>query len=234
MGLPARGSEYDPRPWRSRSTPSVKCPCWQASRGRSSSALPGSSRSTHSRRGLVSPARASEAPASLLSSSSPRAARRSPSAGRRRQCFARATTSARSASSTTSPVGDGHSRDGSPLLRPRRVGVSSFRRGELRNRVADHGEHGAAPGRRRARVAVGPLNRRPWKIEKPRVCGAFLMERAKGIEPSPPAWKAGALPLSYARARRQSTRFPRILEASWRRRRGPGRQPGSSSRPALS
>jgi hypothetical protein len=24
-------------------------------------------------------------------------------------------------------------------------------------------------------------------------------ERAKGIEPSPPAWKAGALPLSYAR-----------------------------------
>src|ERR1019366_2061027 len=26
------------------------------------------------------------------------------------------------------------------------------------------------------------------------------MERAKGIEPSCPAWKAGALPLSYARA----------------------------------
>ncbi len=25
-------------------------------------------------------------------------------------------------------------------------------------------------------------------------------ERAKGIEPSYPAWKAGALPLSYARA----------------------------------
>jgi hypothetical protein len=25
------------------------------------------------------------------------------------------------------------------------------------------------------------------------------MERAKGIEPSSPAWKAGALPLSYAR-----------------------------------
>src|SRR5690242_1134021 len=25
------------------------------------------------------------------------------------------------------------------------------------------------------------------------------VERAKGIEPSPPAWKAGALPLSYAR-----------------------------------
>src|SRR4051812_6575197 len=27
----------------------------------------------------------------------------------------------------------------------------------------------------------------------------FQAERAKGIEPSPPAWKAGALPLSYAR-----------------------------------
>ena len=25
------------------------------------------------------------------------------------------------------------------------------------------------------------------------------MEREKGIEPSPPAWKAGALPLSYSR-----------------------------------
>jgi hypothetical protein len=25
------------------------------------------------------------------------------------------------------------------------------------------------------------------------------LKRAKGIEPSPPAWKAGALPLSYAR-----------------------------------
>ncbi len=29
--------------------------------------------------------------------------------------------------------------------------------------------------------------------------GAFNHKRAKGIEPSPPAWKAGALPLSYAR-----------------------------------
>lgn len=26
------------------------------------------------------------------------------------------------------------------------------------------------------------------------------MERVEGIEPSPPAWKAGALPLSYTRA----------------------------------
>ena len=33
-------------------------------------------------------------------------------------------------------------------------------------------------------------------------------KRAKGIEPSPPAWKAGALPLSYARARAQGSRFP--------------------------
>ena len=29
----------------------------------------------------------------------------------------------------------------------------------------------------------------------------FQLERATGIEPAPPAWKAGALPLSYARAR---------------------------------
>jgi hypothetical protein len=28
---------------------------------------------------------------------------------------------------------------------------------------------------------------------------ASAMERVKGIEPSPPAWKAGALPLSYTR-----------------------------------
>ena len=28
---------------------------------------------------------------------------------------------------------------------------------------------------------------------------SLLMERAKGIEPSWPAWKAGTLPLSYAR-----------------------------------
>jgi hypothetical protein len=34
-----------------------------------------------------------------------------------------------------------------------------------------------------------PINREP----------APAMKRAKGIEPSPPAWKAGALPLSYAR-----------------------------------
>ena len=27
-----------------------------------------------------------------------------------------------------------------------------------------------------------------------------VVERVKGIEPSPPAWKAGALPLSYTRA----------------------------------
>jgi hypothetical protein len=32
-------------------------------------------------------------------------------------------------------------------------------------------------------------------------------ERVKGIEPSPPAWKAGALPLSYTREWRNSTAF---------------------------
>src|SRR5699024_7948758 len=30
-------------------------------------------------------------------------------------------------------------------------------------------------------------------------CIFFFMERVKGIEPSQPAWKAGALPLSYTR-----------------------------------
>jgi hypothetical protein len=29
---------------------------------------------------------------------------------------------------------------------------------------------------------------------------AFWVERVTGIEPAPPAWKAGALPLSYTRA----------------------------------
>ena len=32
--------------------------------------------------------------------------------------------------------------------------------------------------------------------------GRFLLERAMGIEPTQPAWKAGALPLSYARPHR--------------------------------
>ncbi len=34
---------------------------------------------------------------------------------------------------------------------------------------------------------------------------AYPFERVKGIEPSPPAWKAGALPLSYTRGTRHST-----------------------------
>ena len=38
-----------------------------------------------------------------------------------------------------------------------------------------------------AAAAITPLRQGPW------------MERAKGIEPSWPAWKAGTLPLSYAR-----------------------------------
>ena len=33
------------------------------------------------------------------------------------------------------------------------------------------------------------------------------MERVKGIEPSRPAWKAGALPLSYTRIRGRSSRI---------------------------
>ena len=32
-----------------------------------------------------------------------------------------------------------------------------------------------------------------------RTCAACILERAKGIEPSYPAWKAGVLPLNYAR-----------------------------------
>src|SRR5687767_7768155 len=32
------------------------------------------------------------------------------------------------------------------------------------------------------------------------------LERVKGIEPSPPAWKAGALPLSYTRSARTGDR----------------------------
>jgi hypothetical protein len=41
------------------------------------------------------------------------------------------------------------------------------------------------------------LEFRPLKVRK-----APDLERATGIEPAPPAWKAGALPLSYARAER--------------------------------
>ena len=33
-----------------------------------------------------------------------------------------------------------------------------------------------------------------------RLSWAYVLERATGIEPAWPAWKAGALPLSYARA----------------------------------
>ncbi len=37
-----------------------------------------------------------------------------------------------------------------------------------------------------------------WRIPKVKN-NRFFMERVKGIEPSQPAWKAGALPLSYTR-----------------------------------
>jgi hypothetical protein len=43
----------------------------------------------------------------------------------------------------------------------------------------------------------------------------YTLERAKGIEPSWPAWKAGALPLSYARTRpASSAEHPRAGRAS--------------------
>jgi hypothetical protein len=46
-----------------------------------------------------------------------------------------------------------------------------------------------------------------------------LLERVKGIEPSQPAWKAGALPLSYTRTLKLGavdeirTRDPRLGKA---------------------
>jgi hypothetical protein len=50
-----------------------------------------------------------------------------------------------------------------------------------------------------------------------------VMERVKGIEPSRPAWKAGALPLSYTRLRPRPiassatpTRAPTIRTGGWR------------------
>jgi hypothetical protein len=37
--------------------------------------------------------------------------------------------------------------------------------------------------------------------------GHRTLERVRGIEPPPPAWKAGALPLSYTRCRAESIAF---------------------------
>jgi hypothetical protein len=37
---------------------------------------------------------------------------------------------------------------------------------------------------------------------RPAGVAGFVMERVTGIEPAWPAWKAGALPLSYTRERR--------------------------------
>src|SRR5690606_19684555 len=47
--------------------------------------------------------------------------------------------------------------------------------------------------------------------------GKERLERVKGIEPSCPAWKAGALPLSYTRGA-----VAIVVRASWR----PGGRPG--------
>ena len=60
------------------------------------------------------------------------------------------------------------------------------------------------------RAAV-PSHRRRCRLLKDQACQLQLaspgrrLERAKGIEPSQPAWKAGALPLSYARLRRPAS-----------------------------
>src|SRR3989304_3554740 len=60
------------------------------------------------------------------------------------------------------------------------------------------GRRGGAPGGIRTpdqelrRLLLCPLSYRGEGRHQP-------VERVKGIEPSPPAWKAGALPLSYTR-----------------------------------
>ena len=50
--------------------------------------------------------------------------------------------------------------------------------------------------------------------------GKKKMERVKGIEPSRPAWKAGALPLSYTRIKKWSGQQDSNL-------RPPGPKPGA-------
>ena len=55
------------------------------------------------------------------------------------------------------------------------------------------------------------------------------MERVGGIEPPSPAWKAGALPLSYTRLRRTFTGLPRVQAAVWLL--GVGRPRWSANRP---
>ena len=55
------------------------------------------------------------------------------------------------------------------------------------------------------------------------------MERVGGIEPPSPAWKAGALPLSYTRLRRTFTGLPRVQAAVWLL--GVGRPQWSANRP---
>ena len=59
-------------------------------------------------------------------------------------------------------------------------------------------EEGLEPSRTRVRQILSLL-RLPLRHS-----GGCALERAKGIEPSWPAWKAGTLPLSYARFSRRT------------------------------
>ena len=43
------------------------------------------------------------------------------------------------------------------------------------------------------------------------------MERVTGIEPAWPAWKAGALPLSYTRVRVEMTEWGGLVKMLWHR-----------------
>jgi hypothetical protein len=46
---------------------------------------------------------------------------------------------------------------------------------------------------------LSPLNIPFPKSKKPLISQGFHMERVMGIEPTPPAWEAGVLPLNYTR-----------------------------------
>ena len=72
------------------------------------------------------------------------------------------------------------------------------------------------------RDAAGPAFQRPPEGLPPaafrRLRGSHpLMERAMGIEPTWPAWKAGALPLSYARWTKSKVQSPKSKVSASRR-----------------
>jgi hypothetical protein len=58
-----------------------------------------------------------------------------------------------------------------------------------------------APGKRiRHTTPAFPSSTFPFqKAKKPLISQGFHMERVMGIEPTPPAWEAGVLPLNYTR-----------------------------------